>query len=168
MLNNDWIVANIQNPDYTTGMFSKAGLDTENTQMLSEDSYLKSNFIIKNPYFADKNGNFDKDKFHDFYKEAATGWKQIQTKKNLEHVYDFFDPEAPEGAKKINPLTGNTKDLQTSASKPFGDFLKIVPYSDKVGTIGVGGFNAIEAPTKSAREEAQEQNIFDFSDKKNT
>lgn len=166
MLNNDWIVANIQNPDYTTGMFSKAGLDTENTQMLSEDSYLKSNFIIKNPYFADKNGNFDKDKFHDFYKDAATGWKQIQTKKNLEHVYDFFDPEAPEGAKKINPLTGDTKDLQTSASKPFGDFLKIVPYSDKVGTIGVGGFNAIEAPTKSAREEAQEQNIFDFSDKK--
>ena len=166
MLNNDWIVANIQNPDYTTGMFSKAGLDTENTQMLSEDSYLKSNFIIKNPYFADKNGNFDKDKFHDFYKDAATGWKQIQTKKNLEHVYDFFDPEAPEGAKKINPLTGDTKDLQTSASKPFGDFLKIVPYSDKVGTIGVGGFNTIEAPTKSAREEAQEQNIFDFSNKK--
>lgn len=165
MLNNDWIVANIQNPDYTTEMFSKAGLDTENTQMLSEDSYLKSNFIIKNPYFADKNGNFDKDKFHDFYKDAATGWKQIQTKKNLEHVYDFFDPEASEGAKKINPLTGDTKDLQTSASKPFGDFLKIVPYSDKVGTIGVGGFNAI-APTKSAREEAQEQNIFDFSDKK--
>ena len=154
MLNNDWIVANIQNPDYTTGMFSKAGLDTENTQMLSEDSYLKSNFIIKNPYFADKNGNFDKDKFHDFYKDAATGWKQIQTKKNLEHVYDFFDPEAPEGAKKINPLTGDTKDLQTSASKPFGDFLKIVPYNDKVGTIGVGGFNSIEAPTKSAREEA--------------
>ena len=166
MLNNDWIVANIQNPDYTTGMFSKAGLDTENTQMLSEDSYLKSNFIIKNPYFADKNGNFDKDKFHDFYTDAATGWKQIQTKKNLEHVYDFFDPEAPEGAKKINPLTGDTKDLQISASKPFGDFLKIVPYNDKVGTIGVGGFNAIEAPTKSAREEAQEQNIFDFSNKK--
>lgn len=166
MLNNDWIVANIQNPDYTTGMFSKAGLDTENTQMLSEDSYLKSNFIIKNPYFADKNGNFDKDKFHDFYKDAATGWKQIQTKKNLEHVYDFFDPEAPEEAKKINPLTGDTKDLQISASKPFGDFLKIVPYNDKVGTIGVGGFNAIEAPTKSAREEAQEQNIFDFSNKK--
>lgn len=166
MLNNDWIVANIQNPEYTTGMFSTAGLDTENTQMLSEDSYLKSNFIIKNPYFADKNGNFDKDKFHDFYKDAATGWKQIQTKKNLEHVYDFFDPEAPEGAKKINPLTGDTKDLQTSASKPFGDFLKIVPYNDKVGTIGVGGFNAIEAPTKSAREEAQGQNIFDFSDKK--
>ena len=166
MLNNDWIVANIQNPEYTTGMFSTAGLDTENTQMLSEDSYLKSNFIIKNPYFADKNGNFDKDKFHDFYKDAATGWKQIQTKKNLEHVYDFFDPEAPEGAKKINPLTGDTKDLQTSASKPFGDFLKIVPYSDKIGTIGVGGFNAIETPTKSAREEAQEQNIFDFSDKK--
>lgn len=166
MLNNDWIVANIQNPDYTTGMFSKAGLDTENTQMLSEDSYLKSNFIIKNPYFADKNGNFDKDKFHDFYKDAATGWKQIQTKKNLEHVYDFFDPEAPEEAKKINPLTGDTKDLQISASKPFGDFLKIVSYNDKVGTIGVGGFNAIEAPTKSAREEAQEQNIFDFSNKK--
>lgn len=166
MLNNDWIVANIQNPEYTTGMFSTAGLDTENTQMLSEDSYLKSNFIIKNPYFADKNGNFDKDKFHDFYTDAATGWKQIQTKKNLEHVYDFFDPEAPEGAKKINPLTGDTKDLQVSASKPFGDFLKIVSYNDKVGSIGVGGFNAIEAPTKSAREEAQEQNIFDFSDKK--
>lgn len=166
MLNNDWIVANIQNPDYTTGMFSKAGLDTENTQMLSEDSYLKSNFIIKNPYFADKNGNFDKDKFHDFYTDAATGWKQLQTKKNVEHVYDFFDPEAPEDAKKINPLTGDTKDLQVSSKKPFGDFLKIVSYNDKVGSIGVGGFNAIEAPTKSAREEAQGQNIFDFSDKK--
>ena len=56
MLNNDWIVANINNPDYSTEMFKMKGIDTDNTQMLREESYLKSNFIINNPAFADKNG----------------------------------------------------------------------------------------------------------------
>ena len=166
MLHNDWIVANIQNPEYTTGMFSASGLDTENTQMLKESEYLKSNFITKNPYFADSNGNFDKDKFHAFYTESASGWKQLQDKKNIEHVYDFFDPEAPIDAKKTNPLTGSTYDLQAQKKKPFGDFLKITSYNSEVGSIGLSGVNDIAAPTKSVREEAQRQNIFDFSDKK--
>ena len=72
MLNNDWIVANINNPDYSTEMFKMKGIDTDNTQMLKEESYLKSNFIIDNPAFADKNGNFSKDKFHDYYQQQAT------------------------------------------------------------------------------------------------
>lgn len=162
MLTNDWIVANIQNPEYTSGMLAQSGLDTENTQMLKEEDYLKSNFIVKNPYFADSNGNFDKDKFHNFYTESATGWKQLQDKKNIEHVYDMFDPEAPEGAQIINPLTGTTGALQTSKRKPFGDFLKTVAYNSEIGSIGLGGVNDITAPTKSAREEAQRQDIFDF------
>jgi len=45
--------------------------------MLSEDSYLKSNFIINNPAFADRNGNFSKDKFHNYYQEQATKWGEL-------------------------------------------------------------------------------------------
>ena len=73
MLNNDWIVANINNPDYSTEMFKMKGIDTDNTQMLKEESYLKSNFIINNPAFADNNGNFNKDKW----------WAIIQAVVNL-------------------------------------------------------------------------------------
>jgi len=31
MLNNDWIVANINNPDYSAEMFKMKGIDTDNT-----------------------------------------------------------------------------------------------------------------------------------------
>jgi hypothetical protein len=42
-------------------------MDINNTQMLSKDRYLKSEFITKNPLFQDENGKFSKDLFDKYY-----------------------------------------------------------------------------------------------------
>ena len=63
MKQNDWIVANINNPNLSSTDFQDAGLSTDNTQMLSEDDYLKSKFITDNPNFKDDAGVFSKNKF---------------------------------------------------------------------------------------------------------
>jgi hypothetical protein len=65
---NDWIVANINNQDFTVSDFHDiADMDINNTQMLSKDRYLKSEFITKNPLFQDENGKFSKDLFDKYY-----------------------------------------------------------------------------------------------------
>ena len=56
---NDWIVAGLNNPDFTVKDFSNiADMTVDNTQLLSEDEYLKSNFIKNNDAFKDENGHF--------------------------------------------------------------------------------------------------------------
>jgi hypothetical protein len=65
---NDWIVANLNNSDFSVSDFHDiADMDINNTQMLSKDRYLKSEFITKNPLFQDENGKFSKDLFDKYY-----------------------------------------------------------------------------------------------------
>ena len=61
---NDWIIANINNPDFEVSDFRNvADMTINNTQMLTADEYMKSDFIRFNPVFQDSNGKFSKDKF---------------------------------------------------------------------------------------------------------
>jgi hypothetical protein len=49
---NDWIVANINNPEFSVADFHNvAEMDVSNTQMLSKQDYLNSDYIKKNPLF---------------------------------------------------------------------------------------------------------------------
>ena len=69
MAKNDWIVAGINNPDFTSYDFSTiADMNLNNTQMLSKKEYLKSDFIKNNDLFKDESGNFSNKKFDDFYR----------------------------------------------------------------------------------------------------
>ena len=162
MLNNDWIVANINNPDYSTEMFKMKGIDTDNTQMLREESYLKSNFIINNPAFADNNGNFNKDKFHDYYQQQATKWGELQKDKSVHTVYDMFDVRQAPGDQIYNPFTGTTQGMKTDKQNPLGSFIKLTSNPTNQG-VGISGFQEISKQSKSTREIAQGQNIFDSS-----
>ena len=66
---NDWIVANINNSDFTVSDFHDiADMDINNTQMLSQESYLKSDYIKSNPLFQ-IDGKFSKDLFRSRYYE---------------------------------------------------------------------------------------------------
>ena len=162
MLNNDWIVANINNPDYSTEMFKMKGIDTDNTQMLKEESYLKSNFIINNPAFADNNGNFNKDKFHDYYQQQATKWGELQKDKSIHTVYDMFDVRQAPGDQIYNSFTGTTQGMKTDKQNPLGSFIKLTSNPTNQG-VGISGFQEISKQSKSTREIAQGQNIFDSS-----
>ena len=47
MKQNDWIVANINNPEFSISDFKNIqGLSLDNTQLMPEESYLKSKFIL--------------------------------------------------------------------------------------------------------------------------
>ena len=70
-MKNDWIIANINNPDLSAADFKNVGGFTlENTELLPIDTYLKSKQILENPNFQN-NGVFDKDKFTKFYNQQA-------------------------------------------------------------------------------------------------
>ena len=49
-MKNDWIIANINNPDLSAADFKNVGGFTlENTELLPIDTYLKSKQILENP-----------------------------------------------------------------------------------------------------------------------
>ncbi len=162
MLNNDWIVANINNPDYSTEMFKMKGIDTDNTQMLKEETYLKSNFIINNPAFADSNGHFSKDKFHTFYTEQTTKWGELQKDKAVHTVYDMFDVRQRPGDQIYNSFTGTSQGMKADKENPLGSFIRLTANPTNQG-IGISGFQEISQQKKSTREIAEGQNIFDSS-----
>lgn len=161
MLNNDWIVANLNNPGMTDEMFKMKGLDTDNTQFLSKDQYLKSNYILNNKAFQNDQGVFSQDKFDDYYKEQATKWKNFQKNKNEAVMYDMFDmySDLP-GNTTLNPLTGDGTGMKPSKKNPFGSMIQ-VSRNPLNQAIGYQGFSEISDQTESTREIAQGQKIFD-------
>ena len=161
MLNNDWIVANLNNPGMTDEMFKMKGLDTDNTQFLSEDQYLKSNYILNNKAFQNDQGVFSQDKFDDYYKEQATKWKNFQKNKNEAVMYDMFDmySDLP-GNTTLNPLTGDGTGMKPSKKNPFGSMIQ-VSRNPLNQPIGYQGFSEMSDQTENTREIAQGQKIFD-------
>ena len=64
---NDWLVANINNPDFTVSDFKNiADMSIDNTQFLKKDQYLKSDFIKNNPAFKGNDGQFSQKKFDQY------------------------------------------------------------------------------------------------------
>ena len=89
---NDWIVASINNPDFTVTDFKDiANMSLNNTQMLRKEDYLKSEFITNNPLFKDENGEFSKDKFNTFYNQKLLEFSNFQ--QEIPQALDIFDTD---------------------------------------------------------------------------
>ncbi len=151
MKQNDWIVASINNPDFTAGDFRTIGLSLDNTQLLSRDEYLKSDYIKNNDLFKDDNDQFSKDKFNDFYNQKV---QDFNTFKNTDDqfAFDLFDY-----TRYDNPEETKVKDTG------FNLFRISNPTEF---TIGYGGINQQTASPFSIRELAQKNKIFDFESQK--
>ena len=93
MKENDWIVANINNPEFTASDFKNIqGLSLDNTQLLSKDDYLKSSLIVNNSIFQNEEGVFDKNKFNEFYSTQAKKFSDFQQESALDnYTYGFWD-----------------------------------------------------------------------------
>ena len=148
MKKNDFIVASINNPDFNAADFKNIGnMTLENTQMLSEDQYLKSNFIKENPLFQDDNGNFSKEKFSNFYRQKLKEFGEFSTESALDNYqYSLFD-SFRKGPSKI---------------RPFGMTFEKVANSERKST-GIVGPNLGGERTFSDRELAQRERIFDYN-----
>lgn len=83
---HDWILNILSNPTFSTADFKNAGLDAENTSLLSEQDYLKSQKILENPQFAGEDQKFDKNKFHNFYQGATTMYNMLANETYLDKL----------------------------------------------------------------------------------
>lgn len=149
MKQNDWIIANINNPGFSPSDFTDLGMDTTNTQLLPESAYTKSQYIQSNPRFFGKNGQFDQQKFSDFYKQQVGSFGQFQQEKGQGISYDMFDSFRPIGAKVNNP---NFK-------------IKTIANPDRQ-TIGVQGINQYGPKTMTPSEIAQSNKVWDTAHNK--
>ena len=78
MTKQNYMVLNIlANPEFQVRDFQAVGLKADNTNFRTEEEYLKSEKITKNPLFSDEQGNFDKGKFHEFYLGAGQLYNQL-------------------------------------------------------------------------------------------
>lgn len=77
MKENDIILNMLANPKFTLEDFQAVGLNSDNTGLQSEDKYLQSDKIKSVSAFQDSNGQFDKNKFHNFYQTAGQFYNQM-------------------------------------------------------------------------------------------
>lgn len=139
MKQNDWIVAGLTNPEFTTSEFLISGLNVDNTQLLTEDQYKKSQFV--RDHFTE-NGVFNEDAFDTFYKKRATEFGQLQSLDVKDtFLYSPFDTRAT-----------NTKNTRSAG---FG--FSVVPNSNRETTMFTG---ATYSDDYSQRERAQQSKIY--------
>lgn len=151
MKQNDWIVATLNNPEFTAADFKNIqNLSLDNTQLLSKDEYLKSQFITNNDAFKNSDGTFNKDKFDSFYNKQAQKFQTFQQDSSIDnYTYGFWD-------------TANVG--KPNISKPkIGIDLVLNPEHTSKGVVGQGMQGEREW---SDMELAQRQKIFDTSSKK--
>lgn len=145
-MTNDWLVANLNNPDFTVSDFQNiADMSTANTQMLSKDKYLKSDFIKNNDAFKDDNGQFSQRKFDDYYNQQLNRFQDFRTNNTPDGLeYDVFDIR------------------RTPSSKVKKDNLSISKslYNPDRQQIGIEGVNIWSDPELSKAEIAQSQQVF--------
>lgn len=77
MKENDIILNMLANPKFTLEDFQAVGLNSNNTGLQSEDKYLQSDKIKSVSAFQDSNGQFDKNKFHNFYQSVGQFYNQM-------------------------------------------------------------------------------------------
>ena len=146
MAKNDWIVAGLNNPDFTPYDFSTiADMDLNNTQMLSADEYLKSDFIKNHDMFKDSSGKFSEKKFRQYHQYRTRDFKEFQ------------ENEYPKGPQLDMFDTNRTKDSRVKDIKlELGRHVN----PDRQA-IGIEGVRVWSDPTQTKSEIAQSQKIWD-------
>lgn len=146
MKQNDWLVASLNNPEFTAQDFKDvSGMTLVNTQFMSKDVYKNSPYIRNQKMFQDSNGNFSDQKFDAYYNNVASTFRDFSTENSVDNYeYSMWDVNRPAG--------GRVKDINFN--------LNTVNNPDHI-RIGVGGINKITNSDKSRRELAQNSKIFD-------
>lgn len=152
MRNNDWIVASVNNPDFSNQDFKNIlDMNMDNTQILPYSSYVSSPFITQNDNFKNQDGTFNESKFKDFYNQALNQYQTFNDSNpaidNFE--YSIFDPNRTSNSRVKDP---NFK-------------LNVVSNPDRVA-IGIAGRNQKTATSLSRSEIAQQSKIWNTEKQK--
>lgn len=145
---NDWIVANLNNSDFTISDFHDiADMNVNNTQMLTRDKYLKSPFIQNNPAFQTEDGKFSKDRFNEYYDQKLKSFQEFtEGRYPVGPALDMFD----------------TNRTDNSEVKDIGFKIGRIVSNPNRQKIGIEGVNTWSDPEKSISELAQMSKIYDY------
>ena len=99
----------LANDSFTVSDFKAVGLSAENTKLESEEKYKQSEMIQENELFKDNEGNFDENKFHQYYLYATSFYNNLADETYIEDLSKntFYSKDnlfAPEGSKTIDEV----------------------------------------------------------------
>ena len=146
MVKNDWIVAGLNNPEFTAYDFSTiADMNLNNTQMLSADEYLKSDFIKNHEMFQDDSGNFSEKKFKQYHQQRLEDFREFQEQEFPKGPQlDMFDTDRTKNSR--------VKDIRLELGRHVNPDRQAV---------GIEGVRVWSDPTQTKSEIAQSQKIWD-------
>lgn len=143
---NDWIIANINNPDFSIADFQHiADMNSENTQLLKYEDYLKKDFIVNHDAFKNDNGDFDEKLFKDYYVKKGKEFQQFSE-------YEYFN--LPEYS-----IWDVRRTKDTNVWNPNLQLATV--YNPDRRAIGIEGLGVVSEPTQTISEIAQTQKIYD-------
>lgn len=146
MKKNDYILANLLNPDFSNQDFKEIlDMNMENTQLLPYSSYTSSPIITQNEQFQD-DGVFNERKFKDFYTQNVS---KFATFNEDEPLLDNFEYSMFDSSRKTNSRVKDPNFRFNTISNP-----------DRL-SVGISGRNQIEKNKFSRSEIAQQSNIYD-------
>lgn len=152
MRENDWIVATINNPDFSNQDFKDVlDMNMDNTQLLPYSAYTSSPFITQNENFKNADGTFNETKFKDFYTKSLD---QFQT----------FNEDTP----AIDNFEYSLFDANRTAKsriKDSGFKLEVISNPDRMAT-GIAGRNQKTTSPLSRSEMAQQSKIWNTAEQK--
>lgn len=104
---HDFLLNTLQNPNLSLADFDQLGLNANNTSLLDEDTYKRSKQITDNKLFQNDQGQFDDNKFHQYYtamKGQYNAFSTNQFSKDLasQTWYDPDDIFAPKNGNKMS------------------------------------------------------------------
>ena len=104
MKQNDWLVASLNNPDFTPQDFKDiSGMSLDNTQFLSKEAYKQKPYIRNQQMFKDKEGNFSDNKFDQYYNNISNTFRDFSTEDTVDNYeYDIWDVNRPAKGKIKN------------------------------------------------------------------
>ena len=142
MKDNDMVALMLFNPEVTMLDMDASGINSNNTGIEDESHYLNIKDVTENPKFMGEDGQFDQNKFHDFYINALRNYN-VLAQGGWQPTYDENNIFAPATQKSFGP-----KLKEVNIENPFRQTSSMI-------TLGELG-----PRTKSIQELAQSQRVY--------
>lgn len=145
---NDWLATLFFSPNKTPQDLANLGITTDNSSLLDKEYYKKVPQIQE--AFKDKSGNFDDNKFDQYYQTALKLYNDADNSKLVQDLQDFYEYDPND---YFAPIWGKVTNIRP----------KLVQFPNpERRSRGLSNLRESSAPTMSIREVAQTNKVFNY------